>query len=192
MPRCPFLAACAERLARASADFEELVVDMRPDQAVWRPAPGAWSVAECIDHVNVTARLYLAGIRPAIERARAVGLEGSAPYGRGTFLGRQVLRVLEPGANRRFPAPRKFRPAGGDIDFTAVRNGFRAVHASLSDLIEEADGLALGRVRFANPAIPLFQMTAAHGFEILSLHAQRHLAQAEAVTRADGYPRAPS
>ena len=186
MPRCPHLAECAARLAEASADFEDLIVDMRPDQAVWHPAPKSWSVAECLDHVNIAARLYLAGLRPAIDEARSRGLEGGAPYGRGTFLGRQVLRVL--GAERRFPAPGKFRPASAELDFTAVRDEFRSLHAGLADLIEEADGLALGRVRFANPAIPFLQMTAAQGFEILSLHAPRHLAQARAVTRAAGYP----
>ena len=186
MPRCPFLAGCAERLRAAGADFEDLVVDMRPDQAGWRPAPSSWSVAECLDHLNVTARLYLGGMRPAIERGRSRGLEGSAPYGRGTFLGRQVLRVLEPGVRRKFPAPRKFRPAA-DPDFAEVRDEFRALHATVGDLIEEADGLSLGRIQFANPAIPFLRMTVANGFEILSLHAPRHLAQARAVTRAPGY-----
>ena len=192
MPRCPFLAECARLLGRARADFEDLVVDMRPDQAAWRPAPKSWSVAENVDHLNVTARLYVDHMRPAIARARARGLEGSAPYGRGTFLGRQVLRVLEPGAGRTFSAPRIFRPATERLDFATVRNDFRAMQATLIDLIEDADGLALGRIRIANPAIPLLKLSLAQAFEIQSLHFPRHLAQARAVTRAEGYPLDPS
>lgn len=187
MPNCPVLAACAERFQTALAEFESLVVDMRPDQALWRPAPRSWSVAECVDHLNATARLYMAGMGPAIEQARADGLEGGAPYGRGTFLGRQVLRILEPGAGRKFPAPGIFRPKE-DLDFAAVRNEFRRHHALATDLLEEADGLALGRAFFANPVFPLLKISVAQGFEILSLHDLRHLAQAEAVTRAPGFP----
>lgn len=188
MPRCPFLAACAERLQEAGDDFEDLVVEMRPDQAAWRPSPKAWSVAECVDHVNVAARLYIERMRPAIARARERNLEGAAPYGGGTLLGRMVLRVLEPGAGRRFPAPGVFRPARGEIDFAAARNEFRATLAVLRDLMEEADGLDLGRIRFTSPAGPILKVTLAQAFEIQSLHIPRHLAQARAVTQAPGYP----
>ncbi len=164
------------------------MVEMRPDQADWRPAPRRWSVAECVDHVNLAARLYFDRMRPAIQRARARNLAGSAPYGRGTLLGRMILRVLEPGAGRRFPAPGVFRPARGEIDFAALRDEFRATLAILDDLIEEADGLDLGRVRFTSPAGPILKVTLAEAFEIQSLHIPRHLAQAEAVTKTAGYP----
>lgn len=188
MPNCPRLTEYANRLRSTLEDFDSLVLGMTPEQASWRPAPSSWSVAECIEHLNVTARSYLAGMRPAVERARSRGMDGGAPYGRGTFLGRQVLRVLEPGAGRKFPAPGKFRPRSAANEVPRVWDDFRILHTTVVDLIEEADGLALGRIRFANPAFPLFPMTVAQGFEILSLHAPRHLAQASAVTDTDGYP----
>ena len=103
-------------------------------------------------------------------------------------MGRQVLRVLEPEAGRKFPAPGRFRPRSAAIEVPQVWDDFRALHETLVELIEEADGLALGRIRFANPAFPLFPMTVAQGFEILSLHAPRHLAQARAVAAEAGYP----
>lgn len=192
MPDCPFLAQCAERVEAASSEFEALVGGMTREQAVWRPDPARWSVVECIDHVNRTAELYFRGMGPAIERARARGIEGAAPYRHGTVLGRLVLRVLEPGAGRTFSAPRIFRPARRSFDLPAVSDDFRRVVGTLLGLIEDADGLDLGRVRFANPAIPLLKVNLAEAFEIHSLHIPRHLAQARAVTRSPGYPESAS
>src|SRR5215470_19064475 len=38
---------------------EALVAPLSEMQFTWKPSTTAWSIAECIDHLNVTARLYL-------------------------------------------------------------------------------------------------------------------------------------
>jgi hypothetical protein len=40
-------------------DADALVATLSDEQFAWQPAPNAWSIAQCIDHLNVTARLYL-------------------------------------------------------------------------------------------------------------------------------------
>ena len=53
---------------------------------------------------------------------------------------------------------------------------------------ESADGLDLGRIRFGTPVLSLARVTMAEAFEMPALHEPRHLAQAERVKQAEGYP----
>jgi len=48
-------------------------------------SPGAWSVAECLDHLATADRVDLAALRPAAERARQQGRRRASvnPFIRG-------------------------------------------------------------------------------------------------------------
>jgi hypothetical protein len=88
------------------------LIDLLSD-AAWgtRPAPETWSVAECIAHLNLTSRAFLAPLREAI--ARAPQLEtASRPY-RRDLAGRLIGLVAGPSlrvAGRRFVRLRTTEP----------------------------------------------------------------------------------
>lgn len=188
MPDCPYLDDCAVRYAAARDDLESLRSAVDERQANWPPGDGRWSVAECVDHLNVTVRGYLPRMQTAIEGARGRGLVGQAPYPQRSFLGRMILHTLDPTANRTFRAPKVFRPAAGPHDFDQVCAGLGSGIDCLVELADLADGLALGRIRLASPAAPVPRLTLAEAFEIHALHIPRHLAQARAVLTAPGFP----
>jgi len=188
--RCPFLKQCDDRLALADERFEALVASVTPGAAAWRPAPGSWSVAECLDHLAVSAEAYFERMDTAIRHARESGWTGSAPYGRGTFFGRLLLSMLDPDRPkpRKLPAPGVFLPSTEMPDFGAVCERLRSAHRRVRELMAAADGLALGRIKLASPAARWFRLTVAQVFEIFPVHELRHLAQAERVTSAPGFP----
>ena len=188
MPNCPFLNRCVAGLEEAGAELDRLVDGVTAEQAAWRPGPQSWSIVECLDHLNQTAVGYLPRMEAAIERARRRGVTGSEPYPERSFLGSMILRVLKPGAGRTVGAPRPFRPRREALDLEAVAAELRAGLARFVELAELADGLDLGRVRLATPVAPWPRLTAAEAFEIHRLHIPRHLAQAQAVKTAAGYP----
>jgi hypothetical protein len=47
-----------------------------------RPAPGRWSVAECIAHLNLTSTAFLQLLRPALDEARRSGHRPPSRYRR--------------------------------------------------------------------------------------------------------------
>ncbi len=47
----------------------EAIYGLSADQLNWRPAEGVWSVAECIDHLNVTNIQYANSIENALANA---------------------------------------------------------------------------------------------------------------------------
>ena len=171
------LARCAQSFEDSEIRFEELAARVSQQQANWRPAPGKWSIAECIEHLNVTIERYFERMEPAFKQARDQGLTGPGPWKKRTLLGRMILRVMDPEAKRSFPAPKAFKPRSTeDLEFADVRERFRSGTATLLTLAQHADGLNLDRVRFTSPAGPILRLTAAEAFQIHALHIPRHLA----------------
>ncbi|MCB9892838.1 MAG: DinB family protein [Planctomycetes bacterium] len=170
--------------------MEALVAGLTAEQANFKPAPKKWSIGECLAHVNISNRLYAAKLEAAIAKARDKGLTGAPPYGRGKFLGRFILNNLRQGAAApKVPAPGTFKPTTSTHDLQQLTAEFRQHLTSLCRVAEQADGLALGRIKFATPVAPIGRVTAAQAFEMMNLHTHRHLGQAERVKQAEGYPK---
>lgn len=179
----------ARRFDENRERFEALVADLTDEQASWQPAAGKWSVGECIAHLNVTGVKYQPLMTDAIARGRQRGLTGTAPYQGRTLAGRLLLFILDPDKRRRAKAPGGFQPAAGpSLDFPSLVEEFRSVQEGWTRLLDDADGLALGRIVFASPVSRLVRVNLAEAFEINTLHEARHLGQAERVVASAGFP----
>lgn len=159
-------------------------------QANFKPTPKAWSVAECMDHLNQSMGTYAGCMRPAIEKARARGRTGDAPYAAGTLIGRFILKTLKKGPSRKVPAPGVFRPTASRFEPAAVRDKLVSVLKESGDLLRQADGLALGSIVFGTPVSSLVRVSLAQAFEIHAIHTHRHLDQMERVKTHPDFPKA--
>jgi hypothetical protein len=101
------LLALEEALAANERDARTLVAGLTEAQGGWRPAPGAWSVAECLDHLATANRVYLEAMTPPAARALAEGRRRRRPALPGV-IGRWFIGSLEPPAkpHSRRKAPR--------------------------------------------------------------------------------------
>ena len=142
-----------------------------------RPAPGGgWSVAECLDHVAVTAEKYIPVMRQALETGRAEGITGDGPFQYG-FLARTFLWILEPPVRMRVKAPGAFTPRS-QPEITAALCAFETQHGELQKLLLLADGLDLAAIRVVSPANEKMKFPVGAAIGILTAHARRHLWQA--------------
>lgn len=168
--------------------FEELrrtasrITDgLTPEQLEWKSAPNAWSIAECLSHLNVTADQYYPAIDRSMRDARERGLVGEGPFRYG-FLVNQFIRMMEPPARRRMKAPQVFRPRARGLA-AEVPNFF--VHQdAIEKRIREANGLDLARAKLTSPVSRLLRMSLGQCFRLLAAHERRHLWQAGNVRRA--------
>lgn len=152
----------------------------------WRPDDRSWSTVQCIDHLNVAARVYQAAMEPALEAARTKGRTRRGPIRPGWFE-RKFLASLEPPPKRKLPAPSKIVPAlRGNRD--ELLEEFRRQHANVSELIRAFAGLDLGSIRFQNPFIPILRFTVGTGLLVIPAHERRHLWQAEQLRNKPGFP----
>ena len=155
-------------------------------QLRWQPSAGAWGVGHCLDHLRLGAEVYFPVVEAAIARARSKGV--TAPpdmQHRHSLMGRIMIKTLSP-TGRKMKAPRDITPPAECPE--DVYNRFQASQRRLGELISEVAELNVNRVRMNSPELRIIRMNVADALEMLVVHVVRHLNQAEAVTKHQGFP----
>jgi len=165
---------------------DALVRPLTDAQFTWQPSPNGWSIAQCVDHLNVSARLYLPLLDEGIASAIRQGLYGEGPF-TYWWLARLFVRMLEPPPLFRTKAPAAFQPPPKRTrqEITAA---FRAYQVQYIDRLRQANGLDLARARVRSPAASWIYMPLGSGFAVIIAHERRHLWQARRVMDAAGFP----
>jgi hypothetical protein len=178
----PELQKLLDELDAADRDAKAVADGLSEQQGAWRPSPGAWSVAECLDHLAVANRVYLAPIVEAAAAGRARGRMRRRPALPGV-IGRWFANYLEPpvGMKTKNPAvstPRTSPPLADSLTaFLESQAGFR-------DFIRTNADLDLAGIRFVNPFVRGVRFSLATGLHVITAHDRRHLWQAWNVRRA--------
>jgi hypothetical protein len=167
-------------------DADAIVAPLSDRQLTWRPAPAGWSIAHCIDHLNVTARLYLPHLDEGIADAIRQGLYNEGPF-TYWWLARLFVRALEPPPRFRMKAPAAFQPPPGRTRHE-IMSAFRAYQVQYVDRLRQANGLDLARARVRSPAASWISMPLGSGFAAMAAHERRHLWQARRVAETTGFP----
>lgn len=182
----PEIEAFRTQFEQLSAQGDALVTPLSEEQFTWQPAPGAWSVAECIEHLNVTARLYLPRLDEAISDAIRRGRYAEGPFSYN-WIGRFVVRSMEPPARVRMKAPKSFQPPPRRSR-REIMAAFRAYQVQFIDRLRQANGLDLAGAKVSSPASNWIRLPLGSGFALMTAHERRHLWQAQRVTTAPGFP----
>ena len=172
-----------ERLAE---DADALVAPLSDAQFTWRPAADAWSVADCIEHLNVVARLYLPSLDAGIADAIRRGMYAGGPFAYN-WIGRFFVYMLEPPSKLKTRTPAAFRPASGRSRHE-IMAAFRAYQVQFIDRLRQANGLDLARARVLSPAGRWIRIPLGSAFAMMAAHERRHLWQARKVTFEAGFP----
>jgi hypothetical protein len=185
MPLSPQLRQYRDTFLVAQAQAHRLATPLSHDRINWKPDARTWSVAECLQHLNIVAEGYL----PAMEEAAADpdAPRGTAPFRYG-LLGRLFVWLMRPDGFKMptIPsmAPPKTTGTQSHLDEEAVLAAFDAQTERFVALIDTAHerGLDLRRTTVVEPYLPLFRLALGALVEALGQHAVRHVAQAERVT----------
>jgi hypothetical protein len=157
-----------------SADAGTLVTPLSDTQFAWSPSPDVWSVAQCIEHLNVTARAYLPSLDEGIASAIRSGVYGTGPF-TYNVLGRLMVRSMEPPPFWRFKAPVVFAPPATpqtQRTRSEIMAGFRGYQVQYIDRLRQANGVDLGS-----------------GFALQIAHERRHLWQARQLMARTDFPK---
>jgi hypothetical protein len=156
----------------------EVVDGVDPDR-LNRPPPGVgWSVLQCLEHLNETARLYLPVIAEAMEEGRAHGLTERSGDGR-TLMGRIIVWSQEPPVRFRMRTLQPLEPPGGPLDPVRVLEDFEALHEELIVRINESGTLDRRRIRIRSVLNSRLKLSLGDWFAFLAAHGRRHIWQAE-------------
>jgi hypothetical protein len=169
-----------------SGDADRLVAPLTDAQFNWRPAPDAWSIAQCIDHLNVIARLYLPMLDEGIADAIRRGLYRPGPF-TYKWLHRWIATSQEPPYRIRTKAPQSFQPPPSRPR-QEVMAAFRAYQVQYIDRLRQANGLDLTRARARSPILRWLKLPLGTAFAFTTSHERRHLWQARRITETAGFP----
>ena len=181
----PFISSLIEQLDELVVDARSLGEGLSREQFNWRPATGRWSIAQCLEHVTLSIRLYPENIERMIRDARQRATT-ARPYREGWF-SRWMVTNMEPPPRMRIRTKRSVDPAP-NLDPDAVLQDFERAVATLKDLALSADGVPLRHARMRSPFAPILRFTLPQTFTINAAHARRHLWQARQVRQHPNFP----
>ena len=172
------LEAVAEAYRAAEARLVRLADTVPADRWPVRPAPGRWSVSECVDHLNRTSEAFVPAIRAVI--SGAASRRGEMP---GRFRRDPVgwlLSVIMPPPVRivRSRTTADFEPVSTAPPPELVRR-FNELQRAQLECVARADGLPLDQLWVASPFNPRLRYNLYSCLVILPRHQHRHLWQAE-------------
>ena len=166
-------------------EADDLVAPLDDEQFNWTPARGGWSIAQCLDHLNLTNAAYLRVLGPACERAQRAGLARSAPPAL-SLPARWLVMLVEPPPRFRLPAPGQTQPARRKHK-AEVWPEFVRTNGQVKALVQTYAGVDLTRARIRLPV--LGHLRAWTVLCIMAAHERRHLWQAQQVRASHGFPR---
>lgn len=175
-----------DRVEAIRLDARQLIEGLTEEQCAWQPAPNRWSIAQCLEHLNATARNYFPLVNNTINNARPNGLLGAGPYRHG-WLGRLYARMVLPPPKLRAPSPRRFVPPP-DRPLTEIWPSFLSFQDRLQELIVHANGVDLGRATVTSPVTSLINISLGTTMAIIVGHEERHLWQARQIRNTEGFP----
>ena len=166
-------------------DAQTLISGLTPEQGVWRPEPGSWSVSECLDHLATSNRVYLRAMESAAAHALQRGRRRRKAALPG-LVGGWFVRTLEPPVKPRFTmkAPKKIVPRASPALSDAAAQ-FLASQDDVRAFLKTYAEIDLAGVRFANPFIRGVRFSLATGLHVIAAHERRHLWQAWNVRSAE-------
>jgi hypothetical protein len=184
----PELDAFRIQFEQLADEVDTLAAAMMEEQFNWHPRAGSWTVAQCIDHLNVTARVYLPKLDEGIAEAIRRGLYGAGPF-QYNWIGRLLVSTTAPPARFRVKAPKEFQPAPSRRKQETLA-AFRAYQVQFIDRLRQANGLDLARARVQSPAASFVRIPLGSAFALMVAHERRHLVQARNVMSAPAFQRA--
>ena len=180
------LKAITDSLRSAQSRLRRLSDSLSDEEWNRRPGPGRWSAAECVEHLNLTSKAYVAVLPDAVSRARKQDAPAQKHYRRdalGWFMSMMIGPLRHVGKVRVMPVKTtpKFVPKRGRSR-KEILSDFVRLQAELAAVIRSGDRLPLDKVKIVSPFGGRMKYSAYSALVIIARHQHRHLQQAEEAT----------
>ena len=141
-----------------------------------RPAPGSWSILECLEHLNRYSRYYSPALASAFNRAgpQVLRPDTEVVY---TWLGRKSVRMMQPGNPKKQVSLKHMNPLGSRLDESVLAE-FDQYQAQLLELLAQAGAANLNKRAVPVEFFRFLKLRLGEALEFVVVHEQRHVQQA--------------
>ena len=167
------------QIDETTASFKNEFSNLTNDQLNWKPNAESWSIAQVIEHLDVTSESYY----PLVQAVRS-GTYKLPFTGKMTFLvnffGRFILKAVSPEAKSKIKTFPVWEPAKSNIGGD-VMGKFVSEQEKLKKFITDSNDLLEKGVRISSPANRNIVYNLSDAFNIIVTHQKRHLEQARRI-----------
>jgi hypothetical protein len=173
--------AMLDQLDAIKRDGEAIVSGLSDAQLNWRQGPARWSIADGLQHLNVSVTKAMPAFDQAIATGRAKSQFATGPFRYGWFA-RFVAGSMEPPPKFRMKAPSMVQvPLTATYRAADLLPEFFRVRDELARRVRQSEGLDLARVRTISHVNRLLRLPLGAYFQFILAHDRRHLWQARQV-----------
>lgn len=149
------------------------------------PGPKKWSVAECIQHLNMTLKIYVPQMVTAVQnKNKFIGQkENFTP----SFIGKLAINSMAPTENKEIPRKMKtfkiLKPNEIEYNNRELLDIFLGYQNDLIAVIEGAADMSLEKPKIVTAAGSILKMRFGDALHFMIAHNQRHVLQAQNVLK---------
>ena len=180
--------AITAEIERITNDFRAAFGPLSETQLNWKPRPGGWSIAQCLDHLIKSNDEVKPAIEAKINGGKNSFWEQWSPL--TGFFGNFLKNGLA-SDKRKFKAPSKDIVPPSEIQ-TGIVDRFAENQAVVISDINAMGDLDWDKTVITSPFLRLMTYRLRDGVGILIEHEKRHFRQAQRVTETDGFPNDPN
>ena len=178
--------AARQQFETTERDARTLAGSLGASEFNWQPAPGSWSIGQCLQHLATSMDAVLPAIDRAIATARERQWVAHGPLRYGPF-SRMMVQSMEPPVKWRMKTNRIFEPRVEQLQRDAVLAELTASRGRILERVRQATGLNLKRAIVVSPVSRLIRVPLGAYLAFLAAHDRRHLWQARQVRDASGF-----
>lgn len=164
------------------ADTRQVILETKqllredPEILTARPAPGKWSIAQVIEHLNAYGRYYLPALKNGLQQH---SYPPEQSYSSG-WLGNYFTNSMKPTADKKIKnkmkAMKDYTPVQ-DLESKTVIDEFLSQQQELLSLLEQAASNNISKIRIPVSIAKFIRIKMGDTFRFLLAHEQRHMVQ---------------
>jgi hypothetical protein len=155
-----------------TAQLQQLPVN----RLLQQPAPGRWSVAQVIEHLNTYGRYYLPKLQDAINNQKSEPAEWFVPGWLGGYFTKSMMPKPDGTIGNKMKAFKNHTPAP-ELNAIKVLQEFEQQEVLLLQLLNKAQQVNLNRARIPVSIAPFIKLKMGDVFGFIIAHHQRHFVQ---------------
>ena len=168
-----------DQIDKTTGEFQALFGTLKSEELNWKPAPGAWSIAQNIDHLIVINQTYFPALHDL--RAGSYTLPFLAKSGFiVSLLGKMILNGVNPDRKKKIKTFPLWEPMQDPIPGDILEKFSEHQHRLKSE-IEASGDLVQRKAVISSPANRNIVYRLETAFDIIVTHERRHLEQSKEV-----------
>lgn len=177
----PFLEDLKTRISNVNAIYSERFKPLEESKLVLKPSEDSWSIIECIEHLNITSRIYI----PQFEEVVAdQNYQSQSQTFRRGLLGRLSANHLRPKkqvVRFKINTFKSLEPMKEGWDVVKIKGEFDTHILSLEHVIIASRSINIGKPKITTAFGSVLKFRFADALDFVVAHMERHLVQMERI-----------